>query len=382
MQTINSINSEKSFEKIEKENNMLTVDVIQEFKKEYEISHSKKKTMGFYGGKFITPHMGHVACILKASTMVDELHVLIITDENYERESLYKDGIMEPVSIAKRLRWLKHITKDMPHVKVGYVSQEVLEDDLNKEWDDGSDGVKALIGEDIDKVFFSEDQTYVPHFERNYPESEIICLFPDRTEFPISSTEIRRDGVLAHWDMIPPEVRKDFVKKIVIVGTESNGKSTLVKNLARYFQTTRVDELGRTLYDEIGSYETLPEDFAKIAIIHAAEVEKAKSSARKILFVDTEAWVTQNFSIDYENKVDPVVQAIAENQKYDLYLFLEPDVEWIDDGSRIFGTDDVRKKASERLKNFLKDQNVNMVEISGDYEERFNKSIEAVKNLI
>lgn len=39
------------------------------------------KTVGMYGGKFLPLHMGHVYMMTKASTMVDELHIIVSYDE-------------------------------------------------------------------------------------------------------------------------------------------------------------------------------------------------------------------------------------------------------------------------------------------------------------
>jgi len=43
-----------------------------------------KRKIGMYGGKFLPVHMGHVYAMIKASTMVEELHVIVSYDEAYE----------------------------------------------------------------------------------------------------------------------------------------------------------------------------------------------------------------------------------------------------------------------------------------------------------
>ena len=44
--------------------------------------------VGMFGGKFIPIHAGHVYAMIYASTMVNELHVIVSYDEDYEREAL------------------------------------------------------------------------------------------------------------------------------------------------------------------------------------------------------------------------------------------------------------------------------------------------------
>lgn len=58
-----------------------------------------------------------------------------------------------------------------------------------------------------------------------------------------------------YWDFIPNIAKEYFVKKVVIVGTESCGKSTLVHNIALYYNTNYIKEYGRTICEELGGYE-------------------------------------------------------------------------------------------------------------------------------
>lgn len=336
--------------------------------------------VGFYGGKFIIPHNGHLYAMIQASTMCKELHIIVSYDERYE-DSLYADNKVTKVNYKLRVRWWKQITKDMPHVHVHAVYEE--QTGHIEDWQKGADGIKSAIGKPIDAVFSSEYE-YDPIFARLYPEATHVIIDHQRSRFNISGTKIRQDGVLKHWDMIPSVVREHFVKKVVIVGTESNGKSTMVRNLASLYGTCYVEEIGRTFYEKMNDYNTLPEDFSQIAVKHAHEVYKKQKEANKILFVDTEAYVTQNFSVEYEGEdvEQPLVEAIAKSQKFDLWLFLDPDVEWVDDGTRAFGDQEVRERSSQRLKALLDSQGVKYQVISGNYYSRLNQAMNAVDALI
>ena len=63
--------------------------------------------VGMYGGSFNPLHLGHVNNIITASTLCDELY-LILSVTNDENE----------IDHRERLMWLKNLTKDMPGVKV------------------------------------------------------------------------------------------------------------------------------------------------------------------------------------------------------------------------------------------------------------------------
>lgn len=62
----------------------------------------------------------------------------------------------------------------------------------------------------------------------------------------MSSTELRAD-IYGHWDWLPNVVKPYYVKKVLIIGGESTGKSTLTVNLANYYNTNYLEEVGRDI---------------------------------------------------------------------------------------------------------------------------------------
>jgi HTH-type transcriptional regulator, transcriptional repressor of NAD biosynthesis genes len=338
-----------------------------------------KRKIGMYGGKFIPVHMGHVHAMIKASTMVEELHVIISYDEEYEAAHYYHDSPMSPISYKMRLRWWKQITKDLPHVYVHAIYDP--QTGQFSDWELGAEKIKAVIGKPIDTVFSSEN-AYEEYFEKLYPEAEHIIIDSARKVYPISATTIRTEGPLKHWEMLPKIVQPYFVKKVVVVGTESCGKSTLVKNLAALYNTAHVEEWGRMYYERLGTYETLESDFPEIAFEHQYQIKEQLKKANKLLFIDTEALVTQFFSIAYEGKTQPVLTEIAKLQQFDLWLFLEPDVDWVDDGTRVFGEENVRQANNRILKSLLEEAGIHTISITGNYQERLEKAMEEVNKLL
>ncbi len=338
-----------------------------------------KRKIGMYGGKFIPVHMGHVYAMIKASTMVEELHVIVSYDEYYEKKHYYHSLHMEPISYKMRLRWWKQITRDLPHVHVHAIYEP--QTGQFSDWGLGAEKIKAVIGKTIDTVFSSEHE-YGDYFEKLYPEAKHIIIDGAREVYPISATKIRTEGPLKHWEMLPEVVRPYFVKKVVVVGTESCGKSTLVKNLATLYNTAHVEEWGRTYYERLGTYETLESDFPEIAFEHQYQIKEQLKKANKLLFVDTEALVTQFFSIAYEGKTQPVLSEIAKLQHFDLWLFLEPDVDWVDDGTRVFGEEKVRQTNNSILQSLLEEAGIHTVSITGNFQERLEKALQEVNQLL
>ncbi|WP_077618400.1 multifunctional transcriptional regulator/nicotinamide-nucleotide adenylyltransferase/ribosylnicotinamide kinase NadR [Bacillus sinesaloumensis] len=335
------------------------------------------KKVGFFGGKFLPLHQGHVYAIIKASTRVDELYVVLSHSAKRDRE-LCEASKFPYIPSRIRLRWLSQLTKDMKHVKV--IEVEDHDGDEDYDWSKGASQIKAAIGKNIDVVFSSE-VNYDSIFKDLYPKATHMLIDKNRDLVPISATEIREKGVFQNWQYIPEVARPFFVKKVVILGTESCGKSTLTKNLALMYNTTFVSEYGRELCEELGGCDgiMLDEDYPLIAYGHKVKEYEAIKQANKLVFIDTEAAVTQFYSELYNQKTQRVLDEVAKIQQYDLCLFLEPDVKWVDDGLRVHGEQQVREENNQRLKMILNQCGIEYVSISGTYQERLEKAIELIR---
>lgn len=336
-------------------------------------------TIGFIGGKFLPLHLGHVYAIVRASTMVDELYVVLSHSEKRDNE-LCEPTKIKPIPARIRLRWLSQLTKDMPHVKVISIEDDQGNEDYD--WEEGATSIKQAIGRPIDVVFSSE-LDYQDIFKKLYPTSTHILIDPDRRQVEISATKIREEGIFKHWSYLPDFVKPYFVKKVVIVGTESCGKSTLTKNLAKIYNTSYVEEYGRTVCEELGGCDgiIIEEDYLKIAYGHKMKEIEAIEKANKLVFIDTEAIVTQFYSHLYNDVYQPVLDEIAKLQDYDLWLFLEPDVAWVNDGLRVHGVDSARNENNHHLKKLLDQHQINYQILHGSYENRLKGAMKWIEAL-
>ncbi len=336
----------------------------------------KDKSVGFIGGKFLPLHLGHIHAILAASNMVDELYVILSSSKNRDRQLCERDGI-KYIPDEVRLSWMGQAVNDLENVKLIRIEDDQW--DENYDWDSGAEMIKKAIGKKIYFVFSSEKE-YEKHFKKNFPGGKHMIIEPARETINISGTEIRKE-LYKHWDKLPEYVRKYFVKKVVIVGTESCGKSTLTKKLAKLYNTNLVEEIGRNYCDKYSNMLT-KEMFNSIAMEHFLEQEEKASFSNKVLFVDTEATVTQF----YLNKYFPkekfnLIEEIIKIQNYDLMIFLEPDVKWVNDGLRNEGEEKIRKNNNVEMKKMFKDRGINFVSLGGNYSERFNKARKLVDDL-
>jgi HTH-type transcriptional repressor of NAD biosynthesis genes len=336
----------------------------------------KEKTTGFIGGKFLPLHKGHIYAIIDASNKVDDLYVVLSSSKNRDAELCKRDGIKYiPADI--RLSWLGQLVQGLDNVKIVHVEDDQW--DANYNWEEGADKIKKAIGKKIDVVFSSEAD-YKKHFDKYYPTSKHVVIDAGRTIVPISATEMRK-SLYDHWDVLPNCTKSYFTKRVAVVGTESCGKSTLVKKLAKFYNTNFVEEVGRD-YCEKYTNQLTTEMFNNVAMEHYLLQETKAEESNKLLFVDSEAVITQYYlDMYFSGKKSKLIEEIVKLQNYDLVLYLEPDVKWVADGTRFAGEDHVRIANNEKLKKMYADRGISFISISGNYDERFLQARKCIDQL-
>lgn len=333
--------------------------------------------VGMYGGSFDPLHIGHIHDIIRAASMCQELYVMISWCEG--RESTSKN---------LRYRWIYNNVKHLGNVKIILIEDKaVSKEEYNTDyyWEKGAEDIKKCIGKPIDVVFCGSDYLGTNRFESLYaPESEVIYF--DRKEVPISSTDIRFD-VYKNWQYIPPICRPYYAKKVLVVGGESTGKSTLVQNLAIAYNTNFVREIGRDTCEIAGGEEYMDKyDLYENLIRQKAEEIEALKTCNRLLFVDTDALTTKFYSQfllndkDDIKKCEALADAITRINEFDLILFLEPTVKFVQDGTRNEKIEADRVKYSNQIKKLFSEHNIDFISIDGDYLNRFNTAKEIIKN--
>ena len=183
-----------------------------------------------------------------------------------------------------------------------------------------------------------------------------------------------------------------MIKKIVIIGPESTGKSTLCKQLAEHYNTIWVAEYAREYLLKNGTNYNF-ENLLDIAKGQIEEEElgignwestnnKQQTTNNKLVFIDTNMHVMKVWSeFVFEKCHHWILNRIAE-RKYDLYLLCNIDLPWVKDELREYPDLKTRERLYKHYKDIMVNQQVPWVEISGSYEERFQKAVEAVEVII
>lgn len=329
-----------------------------------------KYKVGMFGGSFDPLHIGHIHDIIRASSVCETLYIVISWCTG--RESVSKEHIY---------RWIHYSTKHLSNIKILLLEDTaVSKEEYNTDfyWEKGAEDIKNAVGEKINVVFCGSDYLGTNRFESLYAKESDVQYF-DRSEVPISSTEIRFNP-FEQWQYLPPICREYYAKRILIIGGESTGKTTLTENLAIAYNTNFVREIGREICDNAGGEQYMNmADMIENLIFQKAEEIKAVRQCNRLLFIDTDALTTKFYvqflltSNSEINKCNYLADAITNLHRFDLVFFLEPTVDFIQDGTRNEEIAKNRKKYSEQIMQLIIDAGIEFISIGGSYIERFDE---------
>lgn len=174
------------------------------------------------------------------------------------------------------------------------------------------------------------------------------------------------------------------IVKIVLFGPESTGKTTLSKQLARYYNTVWAREYAREyLQDKWNNERKTCEssDLIPIAIGQMKIENDLAKKADKVLICDTDLLETKVYSEEfYGGFVDPKLEEAASNNSYDLYLLTYIDTPW--------EKDDLRDRPKERIKMFnafeaaLIEYKRPYITLKGNKNTRFNLAVKEINSIL
>jgi HTH-type transcriptional repressor of NAD biosynthesis genes len=321
-------------------------------------------TVGFIVGKFYPPHRGHRHLIETARRQVDRLIVMIAHHPS------------QTIPGELRRAWLEEIH---PDCEIHLVPDEVEDD--SRQW---AEFTVRYLGRPPDVVFTSEN--YGPEFARLMGAQHVMIDLA-RAAVPVSGTLIRSDP-LEHLEWLEPCVRAYYVRRVVLIGAESTGKTTLAQQLAERFDTTWVPEYGREHWEKkvsgLSMSDPLPswshEEFVHIATEQQARENRLARKANRVLICDTNAFATGTWHERYYHHRNARVDAIGAGDKVDLYLLTAPDVAFVQDGFR--DGEKIRDWMHEAFKTQLASGATPWRLIAGPYSARFEAAEAALEALM
>lgn len=268
---------------------------------------------GFVIGKFYPFHLGHMYLLDVARSQCDHLIVWVCEKAD------------QTVLGHVRAAWIREL---YPDVEVRLVP-DTLADDDTLGW---ARYTVRVLGKAPDVVFTSED--YGAPYAAAMGSAHVL-VDQRRGHIPISGTQVRADA-LAAWDFLAPPVRAYFAKRIVVVGAESTGTSTLAKALAEHYTTAWVPEYGREYAErrtsEDGAWKT-----SELTHIAAEQMRRENEHARRargLLICDTDAFATELWHRRYLGFDAPQIRDIASSRRADLYILTGDEIPFVQDGTR------------------------------------------------
>ncbi|OIR05357.1 trifunctional NAD biosynthesis/regulator protein NadR [mine drainage metagenome] len=199
-------------------------------------------------------------------------------------------------------------------------------------------------------------------------------------------------------------MEKQTIKKIVVIGPESTGKSTLCEQLAQQYEMQWCPEFARDYlitngkeygFDDLLTIAkgqiALEEEYESVVNTQWSMVNEKmfvnKNSQRAIhhpplLFIDTDMYVMKVWNEYVFGKCHQFILDEIVSRKYDLYLLCNVDLPWIKDELREYPDEGPRKELFNIYKDLLINQQTPWVEISGGYDERLQKAIDGVNKIL
>lgn len=195
-----------------------------------------------------------------------------------------------------------------------------------------------------------------------------------------------------------------MIQKIVIIGPESTGKSTLCEELAQHYSMQWCPEFAREYLITHGreyQYEdlltiakgqlALEDEYAHLVNSQWSLVKDRtwvnpqaliSTQHSPLLFIDTDMYVMKVWCEYVFGKCHTYILDQIVSRKYDLYLLCNTDLPWVKDELREYPDESIRKELFYIYKDLLINQQVPWVEISGNDDDRLLTAIAAVEEYL
>lgn len=279
---------------------------------------------GIVIGKFYPPHLGHNYLIDTAIRNCDEVTVLVCDNPAYH------------IPASLRASWL---SSHHPSAHVRTIPDLIGDDDNSPAW---ALHTLRFLGYTPDVVYSSE--AYGKPWAEAMGCAHVDVDIPRHT-VPISGTKVRHD-ILASWEYLSDETKAGLGIRIVVIGAESTGTTTLSHNLAealgvpwvpeigRYYTESLLTHNGSTRHGDFVAAEWNANDFHNIGRLQQQYENTFAARSDGVIICDTNATATEVWQRRYIGKNTPEMKTIAGRDKVDLYIITGDEIPFVQDGGR------------------------------------------------
>lgn len=349
--------------------------------------------VGVVFGTFAPLHQGHLDLIMRAKKECDGGCIVIVDGRDGDRGG-------KEMSLNRRYRYVREFFADDEFVSVYPIDEtEIGIPAYPNGWDKFIDEAEKIIlrGAEGSAIFYVSEKEYYDKLDSLGYEA----VLADRGFTPISATMIRQNPI-KHWDKIAYPFRRVFSTNVLICGTASEGKTTLVRDLGKYFNAPYSHEYARDYMEDsyISEWELNGADY--IAFLDGQYQMNKKlinSPANNgVFFADSDSMTTRMYA-EYYCKDDKLelteeefkeiavaADAITKKCRWDKIYVLCPKGRFVDDHTRYMGCSAFKERQElfEILCNNLKASgNWDKVTIlDGGYYNNFITIVNDIKEII
>lgn len=317
---------------------------------------------GLVLGKFYPPHSGHHHLIRTALRNCERVTVEVLASQ------------VESVPLPDRIAWLR---EDHPTARVvGGMDEAEIDYGSPAVWEEHMVVIRALLDAPVDVVFTSDP--YGAELARRL-DATWVQVDPERIDNQISGTAVRAD-LAGHWHELTAATRAGLAARVVVLGAESTGSTTLAEGLAAHFGAAWVPEYGRehTFTRDGGLAEPWRSDEFDLIVDRQIAWEDAalRRTPVPLLVCDTDVLATALWHERYVGSPAPRILARAALHRPDLYLLTGDEIPWEDDGAR--DGEHIRHAMQQRFRDVLAAQPVPWAELRGTPAERLAAALPLV----
>lgn len=326
--------------------------------------------LGLVVGKFSPLHNGHEWLVRQAAAQCGHLLIISYSKPEYDRCDVERRRQWLAARFPEHECWVIDdasltLTCRRSGIVPRLIPLNTAEDAIQQDWLAWLLGV--VLQRKPDAMFCSED--YGPSCAETLSRMlgtkvATVVVDRERVHVPICASAIRRLPEIARlWTA--PEVAAAFIRRIVLLGGESSGKTTLAAALAERLNTCWVAEYGRELWEAQGGLEE--SDLLKIAREQIRREEAVMPSARSWVVCDTSPLTTYGYAGWMFGRIDPELSRLA-RRRYDATVLCEPDFDFVQDGTR--RDESFRTRQHDWYCQQLREKNTPWLAVGGSTDQR------------
>lgn len=358
-----------------------------------------KGDIGVVFGSFAPLHQGHLDLIMRAKKENSGGSIVIVCG--------YDGDKGEPhMPHKKRYRYVREFFADDDLVAVYAINDtEIGLDRYPNGWDGWLKEFNKILLTAKDQythsvlTWYVGDQIYYDDLRKRHYNAVLVDRIANN---PISATMIRQNPI-KHWDKIAGPFKRVFSTNILITGTASEGKTTMVSDLGKYFNAPYSHEWPRDYMEEscVSDWELDCADFLAFLDGQYRHNKDCINSPGNhgVFFADTDSLVTNMYSQyyakdpscvlteeEYETNIKPVAYEYAKKSRWDKIFCVVPHGVFVDDHSRFMAHSGMKER--QELFDILKQSLIDVGDwdkvtiLDGNYYENFMKVVEYVRGII